>query len=113
MKPINFHKAEVIFESDNKDIEPLPVLPITYEGFGDCLLSCWKPSLRDILRILIGKPVYLSLLSEVQPPCSLGTDRLAIMPQEWWDMEQPGHDYDGDAELKSGKDAEPGVARGG
>lgn len=96
MRPISFHKAEVIFKSDDEDIEDLPVLPITYEGFGECLLSCWKPSLWDRFRILIGMPVYLSLLSKVQPPCSLGTDRLAIMPKEQWD-----------AELKSSPDTEP------
>lgn len=78
MKPVNFHKNEVIFTSDDPDVENLPVLPITYGGNEHGMASCWKPGLKDILRIIFGAPVFLIILGQSQPPVLLSTDRNGI-----------------------------------
>lgn len=98
MKPISFHPRERIFTSDEPDIVPLPVLPISYSDGYNGLVSCWKPGLKDIIRILVGKPIYLILLSDFQPPCSLSTDRFEVTGRE--DEQEPGPEYGGDTELK-------------
>lgn len=79
MRPINFHDREVIFTSDDPTVFPLPVLPITYSDGNKGLASCWEPGLKDILRIIFGRPVYLILLGVSQPPALLTTDLVDII----------------------------------
>jgi hypothetical protein len=97
MRPIDFHPREAIFTSEDPGIEPLPALPITYGDGGRGIISCWKPSLKDVLRVLIGKPVYLVLLTLRQPPVYLSTDREEVMgrPNEQW----PDMGWDGRTEI--------------
>jgi hypothetical protein len=79
VKPISFHEKEVIFNApkgEEDEIDPLPVLPVKYEDGYDCLVSCWKPNWKDRLKILFGKPVYLSVVGTAQPPVLLSVDKL-------------------------------------
>lgn len=94
MKPINFHPREAIFISDDPDIKPLPVLPITYGTGEKGMISCWKPSLKDIFRVLTGKPVYLVLLSTFQPPVYLSTDRDEVMGRPDEQQDDPSWDQE-------------------
>lgn len=98
MKPINFHERETIFTSDDPMIEPLPVLSVKYSDGERALVSCWKPSLKDIINVLIGKPIFLSLLSDFQPPCLLSTDRSEVMGHR--DEQLPDLDCKFDANLR-------------
>lgn len=45
---------------------PCHSLPIT-RAHG-CVYSCWKPSLREWLALVFGKPVQLVVKGETQPP---------------------------------------------
>ncbi len=74
MKPINFHPNEVIYISPDPKILDLPVLQVQYSDGQTALLSCWKPSWKDRLRILFGKPIYAGLLSPMQPPIFISTE---------------------------------------
>jgi hypothetical protein len=38
------------------------------------IISCWQPSKEDIDAIVAGKPIWLFITSEVQPPVSLSTE---------------------------------------
>lgn len=75
--PISFHKDELIFTlPGNSDVMPLPVLQVTFPEGGTGMVSCWKPSWRDRLRLFFGKPIYLILWFPAQPPVSLTTDNI-------------------------------------
>lgn len=73
MKPKSFHSKEIKFTSDNDDIDDLPVLKVTYGDLSVGLVSHWKPSLADIVRIIFGSGLYLTVLSYNHPPVSILT----------------------------------------
>lgn len=57
-------------------------LPVVRTNTGEAV-SCWKPSLRDIVRILIGKPIWLSVyMGGQQPPVCVSTLPLAVASKE-------------------------------
>ena len=57
---------------DGKCID-LPVVR-THDGQA---ISCWKPSLRDLLRLLTGRPLWLSVfMNGAQPPVCVSTEPL-------------------------------------
>lgn len=82
MRPISFHNKEVIYTSPEPEIEPLPVVRIMYADGSPGLISCWKPSFWDVVRIVLGRPVYLVLLSGVHPPVLLSTDKGEVLGTE-------------------------------
>lgn len=82
MRPVSFHPKEVLYTSPEPEIEPLPVVRIMYRDGALGLISCWKPSFWDVVRLVLGRPVYLVLLSPVQPPVLLSTDRDEVIGPE-------------------------------
>lgn len=75
MKPISFHEKEINFMSPDPNISSLPVLQIAYDDGQRGLVSCWKPSFREILQIIFGQPIFLMILGEIQPPVALLANR--------------------------------------
>jgi hypothetical protein len=73
MKAIDFMPEMTIpLGKDQDEFFTLPAIKVIYpdtEGF----ITAWKPEWRDILRFLIGKPVYLLLLVQQHPPTLLTT----------------------------------------
>ena len=50
MKPVKFKHQNVVFAEDQPEYQPLPALKInSLEGF---VITCWKLSFRERLRIL-------------------------------------------------------------
>lgn len=45
-----------------------------YENLGPAVVSCWKPSLKDLLRILFRRRVYLVVLGRRCPPACVSAD---------------------------------------
>lgn len=49
----------------------------TYQGINEdnhpLIISCWKPTPEEIADIVAGKPVWLHILTQVQPPVLLST----------------------------------------
>lgn len=82
MSPVSFHPAEKLYTLPGDDsVLPLPVLKVTFNDGVTGLISCWKPSWKDRLRLILGKPIYLALYSSVQPPVSVFTEDLEL--KEW------------------------------
>lgn len=78
MQPVSFHPQEESYTLPGDDsVLPLPVLRVMF-GNSPCLVSCWKPSLSDLFRLLLGKPVYLIIFSQFQPPVSITTEDLGL-----------------------------------
>lgn len=65
MKPVEFKEHNVVYAKDQKQYIPLPGLrkgqyDINPEG---AFVTCWKPSLKDRLRILFGGNFWLETLT--------------------------------------------------
>jgi hypothetical protein len=71
MKPISFHKQQTTYTGDeDRNIGNMHVLRIQYNT-SPALVSCWKPSLLERMKILLGGRVYLAILGTSQPPVLL------------------------------------------
>lgn len=53
--------------------DPLPTFKGVDEDGHPQIISCWKPTPEEILKIAAGKPVWLHILSERHPPIKLTT----------------------------------------
>jgi len=49
-------------------------------GVDGAIYSCWKPSLREKVRLLLGHPVVVGVISPKQPPIcvKVGREQIAI-----------------------------------
>ena len=78
MKPIEFKDQNVVFAKDQPEYMPLPALLLdTPRGE---VISCWKMSLRDRIKILFTGKVWLSLVSFNKPlmPSYLSANRKEV-----------------------------------
>ena len=71
MKPMKFKQANKdLLKPRNMTDDECGTLPVYSDGF-QCI-SCWKPSFRERLSILIFGKAWLYVLSgETQPPVSI------------------------------------------
>jgi hypothetical protein len=77
MKPIEFKGFNKILAKDQPQYQPLPVL---WEADGR-VISCWKLSLKERLKVLFGGKLWLSQLTfnqKLQPQLPLIDDPIII-----------------------------------
>lgn len=79
MEPQSFHPNEVVFTSSDETIRDLRVLRVEFGDGSLGLMSCWRVSLVDIIRLLVGRRVYLTILGNLQPPVSLTTNKREVL----------------------------------
>lgn len=88
MKPINWHPKEQTLNpppGSEDTIEPLPVLPLTYEDGTHAIVSCWQLSFKDLLRVLFTRRMYVAVMGQGQPPLMLRTHPVEVgIPLESW-----------------------------
>jgi len=73
MRPINFlHANKTFTKPDGMTDDECGPLPVYTDG--QYLISCWKPSFKDRLIILLGKSIWLWILGKAHPPVKLTTD---------------------------------------
>jgi hypothetical protein len=61
MKPIEFKEQNIVFAKDQPEYQPLPALKKkTEEGE---VVSCWKLSFKERIKILFSGKIWLSLMS--------------------------------------------------
>lgn len=65
MKPIDFKEQNVVFAENQPEYEALPALKI--KGHEGQVVSCWRLSFRERLRVLFTGKVWVSLLSFNKP----------------------------------------------
>lgn len=70
MKAIRFERQDSIYGMDQR-FKPLPVRTHKTADGTTMLTSCWVPSPEERDQIAEGKPIFLHVLSEEQPPCKL------------------------------------------
>jgi len=89
MKPVEFKHQNVVFAKDQPEYQPLPALRLdTSEGQ---VISCWKLSFKERLRVLFIGRVWMSLMSFNKPltPSLLATNRKELYSHpddniKWW-----------------------------
>ena len=65
MKPVKFKDQNVVFAKDQPQYQPLPALRLdTPEGE---VISCWKMSIKERLKVLFTGRVWVSLMSFNKP----------------------------------------------
>lgn len=65
MKPIKFKHQNVVFAENQPDYQALPALRI--ESPAGEIISCWRLSFKERVKILITGKVWLSLMSFNKP----------------------------------------------
>ena len=78
MKPVEFKHQNVVYAKDQPEYEPLPALK--FDGSEGEVVSCWKMSWKERIRVLITGRVWVSLLSFNKPltPSFLSVNRKEI-----------------------------------
>lgn len=65
MIPIKFPEHNVVFAEDQPEYQPLPAYKDS--GANGEVITCWKLSFRERLRILFKGEMWLCLLSSANP----------------------------------------------
>ncbi len=78
MKPVPFKHQNTTFAKDQPEYMPLPALKL--EGDEGHVISCWKLSLRERIKVLFFGRIWLDLLSFNKPltPSFMSVNRKAV-----------------------------------
>lgn len=89
MKPVEFKHQNIVFAKDQPEYQPLPALKID-SSMGE-VVSCWKLSFWERIRVLFLGRVWMSLASFNRPltPSFLAVNRKQVYshPEDsikWW-----------------------------
>jgi hypothetical protein len=76
MKLAEFPEHNIVFAKDQLEYTPLPAHRLQGDEYGT-IAFCWKPSWKERLAILFGKPLWHEVLTFNQPlqPQRLSTDK--------------------------------------
>lgn len=93
MQPVSFHEQEQTLHgpAGQPDVVPLPVLFVSYADHQLAIVSCWRPSIWDLLRMVWLRRIYLIVLGHQSPPVLLSTDAKEIGLQ---DIAEPAPEVD-------------------
>lgn len=90
MKPINdFHKDVVFISGTGDHVDSIGVLPMKYDYLGDdnpVIISCWRVTWRDLLRMIIKRRLWLVMMAKQLPPVFVETDEKYIGIKEYDEM---------------------------
>ena len=80
MKPIEFKEQNVVYGKDQKEYEPLPAL-VFQDGE---VMTCWKLSLKELLKVVFTRKIYLSVQTFRKPlqPLYMTVSKERIVVQE-------------------------------
>jgi len=89
MRPVEFKHQNIVFAKDQPEYQPLPALKIDAPT-GE-VISCWKLTFKERLKVLVFGRVWMSLMSFNKPltPSFLSVDRKEVFlhPDDnikWW-----------------------------
>ena len=66
MKPTKFKQQNVTYAENQPEYKSLPALKKLNDPYGE-VISCWKMSLRERLRVLFTGRIWVSLLTFNKP----------------------------------------------
>lgn len=74
MEPVRFSRYNEELLADDPSIKPLPVLACTYPDNTTEIISCWKPTFWERLKVLFTGKVFVHILCKQHPPLYVSTD---------------------------------------
>lgn len=77
MKPVKFKEAQTLLsapEGWEDSIKPLWTATSRLSNGQKMMTSCWQPSWKDRIRVLMGWPVWHHTLGDEHPPIEVTTD---------------------------------------
>ena len=82
MKPTEFKEQNIVFAKDQPEYQPLPALRINSPQ-GE-VVSCWRMSIKERLKVLLTGRVWLSLMTFNQPltPSYMSVNKKDIFIEE-------------------------------
>lgn len=86
MKPINnFHEDVQTLSGRNEHTDPIGILSLRYEYLDGTpvMVSCWRVTWRDLLRMLFSRKLYLCIMGERWPALFIETDKAFTGIDEW------------------------------
>ena len=86
MKPINdFHEDVQTLGGRGDHVDDIGILPLRYEYLGDnaVMVSCWRVTWRDLLRMLFTRKLWLVVMGTSWPPLFIETDKQYTGVDEW------------------------------
>lgn len=78
MKPYHFNKHCEVLKGNGSTIDDLPVLPMRYTDMGKVMVTCWKLTIGDLLRLLWTRQVYMAVVGDRWPATMLTADPLQV-----------------------------------
>ncbi len=95
MKPIsNFHEDCITLTSGNRDTGSIDILPLLHQSkedghmVGRVMVSCWKVTFKDLLRMLFTRRLWLVVMGERWPPLFIESDKQYTGVDEWTKMQK-------------------------
>lgn len=86
MKPIKFSSYCQYAVIDDDAVSDLPVLTGMYGDGTPEMVSCWKLSLWERIRLLFRGEIFVHMLGTVYPPVKLSIDYKHVeQMEEYWD----------------------------
>lgn len=76
MMPIDFEGAKTLNKPPgwkDEDCNPMPVFQGVNDKGQPFNFSIWQPSYEDIQAIIAGRPIYLNIINNYQPPVDMWT----------------------------------------
>lgn len=88
MTPIEFPEVNTVYAKDQPEYQPLPAFKSSMPN-GE-VVTCWKLSFRERLRILFKGEIWLSMLTFNKPltPSFMTTKKRDVLVVEEFDLEK-------------------------
>lgn len=77
MQSINFSPHCQIVEARNEDFDDLPVLTTRWgnEAESPGIISCWRPSILELIGLIFTRRIYVQILAYKHPPIFLSVNK--------------------------------------
>ncbi len=76
MQPINdFHRDVKTLKGQGDIVDDIGVLSMSFGYAGPVLVSCWRVSWRDLIRMLWARRLWLVVKGDSFPPLFIETDK--------------------------------------
>lgn len=95
MKPINdFHEDVQALEGEGEHIDSIGILALRYNYLDarPVMVSCWRVTWKDIIRMIFTRKLWLVVMGEQWPPLFIETDKAYTGVDEWDEWREDSDD---------------------
>jgi hypothetical protein len=74
MKPYHFNKHCELLKGNGSTVADLPILPMRYSDMGEIMVTCWRLTWGDLLRMIWARQLYMVVIGRKWPATMLIAD---------------------------------------